>query len=137
MRALLTVGLSASQVESLRIRLTARGWQVCSAGGWTQVFLRLRERAYSAVLCEADLPDGDWRDALDELQLCTDPPPLVVTSKLLDAHLWTEVLDAGGHDALAYPFEPDELIRVLDSAARRRPPGTVGQGTHGQAASGR
>jgi len=114
MKNLLTVGLSSEEAASLSSLLTRRGWAIRDAGGWTQVFLRLRERAYRAVICEASLPDGDWRDVLDELRLCTNPPPLIVTSPFADAHLWAEVLDSGAHDVLPYPFEARELVRVLE-----------------------
>ena len=114
MKTLLTVGLSSEETGSLRDLLVGQGWEIRAAAGWTQVFLRLRERPYRAVICESSLPDGDWRDTLDELWLCTNPPPLIVISPFADAHLWAEVLDAGGHDVLPYPFEAGELIRVLE-----------------------
>jgi len=85
-----------------------------------QVFLRLRERSYHAVVCEASLPDGDWRDALDELWVCTNPPPFIVTSRLADSHLWAEVLAAGGYDVAPYPIEAGELRRVLEQAGSRK-----------------
>ncbi|MFB3778931.1 MAG: hypothetical protein ACE141_15035 [Bryobacteraceae bacterium] len=55
MKALLTVGLSSEAVESLRRMTAAGGWQIHSVSGWMQIFLRLRERSYKAVLCEASL----------------------------------------------------------------------------------
>jgi DNA-binding NtrC family response regulator len=121
MRVLLTVGLSGEEAASLQEILAGRGWEIRSASGWTQVFLRLRERSYRAVICESSLPDGDWRDVLDELRLCTLPPPLIVTSPFADAHLWAEVLDAGGYDVLPYPFEARELIRVLEQMGSGTP----------------
>lgn len=116
MKALLTVGLSSEAVESLRRMTAASAWQIHSVSGWMQVFLRLRERCYKAVLCEASLPDGDWRDALDELRVCTDPPPFIVVSRFADARLWVSVLDAGGYDLLPYPFESAEMLRVVEQA---------------------
>jgi DNA-binding NtrC family response regulator len=129
MKALLTVGLSTEQTSYLNDLMEPRGWKVYASPGWTQVFLRLRERAYQAVICEAALPDGDWRDALDELWACTNPPPFIVISCFADAHLWAAVLDAGGYDVLPYPFAAGELIRILDNAPSRRqtPPGQARQ----------
>ncbi len=122
MKALLTVGLSENELETLREGFADRGWEIRSVPGWNQVFLRLRERLYEAVLCEANLPDGDWRDVLDELWLCTTPPALIVTSRLADVTLWAEVLDAGGFDVLPSPLNAEELRRALERAGRRQPP---------------
>ena len=119
MNALLTVGLSTEAVEILRRLPAAGGWEIRSVSGWMQVFLRLRERSYNAVVCEASLPDGDWRDALDELRVCTDPPPFIVVSRFADTRLWADVLDAGGHDLLRYPFEAGQLSLVLEQATSR------------------
>jgi len=113
MKALLAVGLSNEEMASLEDLLTGRGWKIRAAAGWTQVFLRLREGPYRAVICQSILPDGDWRDVLDELWLCTSPPPLIVTSRLADASLWVEVLDAGGFNVLASPFEASEVVYLL------------------------
>jgi DNA-binding response OmpR family regulator len=121
MKALLIVGLSQEAADSLRDLLDKEGWEIHSCSGWMQVCLRLRERRYHALVCEARLPDGDWRDALDELHVCTNPPPFIVTSRLAEMDLWIDVLDAGGHDLLPYPFDAAELTRVLAQAASRRP----------------
>ena len=43
-------------------------------------------------------------------------PPLVVTSRLADDYLWSEVLNLGGWDVLAKPFRQQEVLYVLDSA---------------------
>ena len=116
-KTLLAVGLSIDERGALRDLLPARRWAVRAAGGWTRVFERLRECPYDAVLCESSLADGDWKDVLAELLLCSSPPPLIVTSRLADAYLWTEVLDAGGFDVVPSPWEERELIRVLERAA--------------------
>jgi len=43
---------------------------------------------------------------------------LVVTSKLADESLWAEVLNLGGDDVLAQPFDHEEVTRVVRSAVR-------------------
>jgi hypothetical protein len=41
---------------------------------------------------------------------------VVVTSRLADDYLWSEVLNLGGWDVLAKPFREQEVLYVLDSA---------------------
>jgi hypothetical protein len=48
------------------------------------------------------------------------PPQLVVTSRLADAYLWSEVLNLGGFDVLAKPLMEKEVRQVLDSVSRFR-----------------
>ena len=47
-----------------------------------------REDPPPVVICERDLPDGNWKDILDALTLLTHPPALIVTSRLADEYLW-------------------------------------------------
>jgi DNA-binding response OmpR family regulator len=75
------------------------------------------------VICECDLPDGSWRDLLRYAEEYSEPLILIVTSRLADEALWAEVLNLGGRDVLAKPFDEQEVRRVLASAwdHRHRP----------------
>jgi len=44
------------------------------------------------------------------------PPLLVVTSRKADDTLWSEVLNLGGYDVLAQPYERAEVVRILSLA---------------------
>ena len=59
------------------------------------------------VICDRSLPDGDWKDLLDKT------PRLIVTSCVADEVLWAEVLNLGGYDVLAQPFDELEVRRVV------------------------
>ena len=41
---------------------------------------------------------------------------LIVTDRLADERLWAEVLNLGGYDLLLKPFDPEEVLRVVNSA---------------------
>jgi len=72
----------------------------------------------SLIVCDSDLPDGSWRDFLASAEVA-EMAPLIVTSRLADERLWAEVLNLGGYDLLAKPFDQSEVIRVIDMALRR------------------
>jgi hypothetical protein len=59
------------------------------------------------VICERSLPDGEWKDLLGKT------PRLIVTSYAADESLWAEVLNLGGYDVLAQPFDEQEVRRVV------------------------
>ena len=64
------------------------------------------------VICERSLPDGDWKDLVGKT------PRLIVTSHAADEALWAEVLNLGGYDVLAQPFDEQEVRRVVAMAGR-------------------
>lgn len=70
------------------------------------------------VLCDQNLPDGNWKDVYRESSRMAAPPAMVVVSRRADERLWAEVLSVGCFDLLLRPFEPTELAHVLDMAAR-------------------
>jgi DNA-binding response OmpR family regulator len=67
----------------------------------------LRRHPVHVVIAKSDLPDGRWQEMLDHLRRLMRPPLLIVTSRTADEHLWAEVLNVGGYDVLAQPFERD------------------------------
>jgi DNA-binding response OmpR family regulator len=52
---------------------------------------------------------------LEHIGLYAEAPLLVVTSRLADAYLWSEVLNLGAYDVLAKPFNAREVTHVLTS----------------------
>jgi DNA-binding response OmpR family regulator len=79
----------------------------------------LAEHPTLVAICESDLPDGSWKDLLAHLADMNRPPLLIVTSRLADEVLWSEVLNLGGYNVLAKPLVETEVRHVLDNAWRR------------------
>lgn len=76
----------------------------------------LDENFVPVVISDRDLSDGCWKDVLCATGSSTCRPHLIVTSLAADAHLWAEVLNLGGYDVLAKPFDATEVNRVLEAA---------------------
>lgn len=105
-----------------------RGWRLWQASDCQRALHQLGEHPVQVVLAETDLPEGDWRQLLEDLDGLPEPPQLVVTSRTADDYLWAEVLNVGGFDVLPQPLARDEAERVIESACRRprrRPAGTA------------
>lgn len=73
----------------------------------------LQRNPVPVVVCERDLPDGNWKDVMEPLSAMSDPPEVIVTSRLADDHLWLEVLNAGGYDVLTRPLDRQEARRTV------------------------
>lgn len=98
---------------------------VSSADSLPAALAALSTDDYSVVICESNLGDGSWKDALDAIRRLASPPLLIVTSVHADEYLWAEALNLGAYDVLAKPFSPAEVTRVVDLACQRwtnRPP---------------
>jgi DNA-binding response OmpR family regulator len=78
----------------------------------------LADSRIAVVICETLLPDGSWKDLLACMARAKASSVLVVTSKVADESLWAEVLNLGGYDVLAQPFDSEEVTRVVRSAVR-------------------
>jgi DNA-binding response OmpR family regulator len=83
-----------------------------------QALGHLADSRISVVICEGVLPDDNWKDLLAGMGRAKASPVLVVTSSIADESLWAEVLNLGGYDVLAQPFDREEVIRVVRSAVR-------------------
>ena len=74
--------------------------------------------AIPVVICERDLPDGNWRDVMTQTDLMPQRPLLIVTSMFADERLWVEVLNLGGYDVLQKPFDEKEVVGMVGQAFR-------------------
>jgi len=82
-------------------------------------FARIASSKVSVVICDAVLPDGTWKDVIEFMWRVESSSVLIVTSELADEYLWAEVLNLGGYDVLAQPFDRAEVTRVVTSALGR------------------
>lgn len=96
--------------------LSATGRKTYCARTYREAVTLLCRDRIAVVLCERDLPDGKWKDLLSQVAPLSDPPCLIVTSRVADEYLWAEVLNLGGYDVLAKPFDVQEVRRVVTLA---------------------
>jgi len=100
----------------LRRLLERARWETLEAYCCQEAVAAIAERDPDVILCEASLPDGNWKELLEALSRRLNPPYLIVTSRLADEYLWAEVLNLGGNDVLAKPFDAEEVCRVVELA---------------------
>jgi len=117
---ILSVNECQTDHTALRRIIDNTQWRLATANSCREALHKLRQVGAVVVFCESSLPDGNWKDVLDVIPDLEAPPLLVVTSRLADAYLWSEVLNLGGYDVLAKPFVEDEVLRVLASVWSHR-----------------
>ena len=124
---LLIVGSAAEDERTWRQILEHDQGEARQVQSCREALAFLQRNAVPVVVCERDLPDGNWKDVLKPLSAMSDRPEVIVTSRLADDHLWLEVLNAGGYDVLTKPLDRQEARRTVALARQ--------QWTHGRQAA--
>jgi two-component system nitrogen regulation response regulator GlnG len=77
------------------------------------------EPPVQVVVTDTVLPDGDWRRVLEIVaQRCANIE-VVVSLRPGDLALWLDVLEQGGYDVLAEPYQREEIQRIVEAAGAK------------------
>jgi two-component system, sensor histidine kinase and response regulator len=116
--SILVVSSHPDDVTCLRVMLHHSDWRIAVATCAAEAAKQLQAQPISVIICERDLPDGSWKEVLQQTQQLAQPPLLLVVSKHADENLWAEVLNLGGYDVLLKPLDRAEVLRVVGMAWR-------------------
>jgi CheY-like chemotaxis protein len=105
----LAISPSKEDLSFLQRMFDDAGWKLLTAHTYQDGIVQLSRELIPVVLCECQVPGGDWKDVLSQLAPLLDPPRLIVVSRHANERLWSEVLDLGGFDLLATPFREVEV----------------------------
>jgi len=109
---LLAVGLEYADRRLLARAAAKAGCMISLASTIASARMLQAGRIAPIIFCERDLPDGTWKDLLDFGR------NVIVVSRVADESFWADVLNRGGHDALASPLEERDVLHALGSACR-------------------
>jgi len=65
------------------------------------------------IILDADLADGNWKDALMSLRASANNQCVILASRVFDPYLWDEVVRCGGFDVIARSGEREHLASHL------------------------
>jgi DNA-binding NtrC family response regulator len=91
-------------------------WNLYQAHTYREATSQLSRDWAPVIICERQLPDGNWKDVLSQTVPLAERPRLIVISSQANEHLWSEVLALGGHDLLGTPLKETEVAYVVGSA---------------------
>ena len=114
----LVVGAPDADQSKLKTIFLNYGWKLGCARTQAEARAYIESTPVHVVIVESELPEGGWREILEDLRQNPDSPLLVVTARLADESLWAEVINMGGYDVLAKPLDAEEVSRVVDAALR-------------------
>jgi adenylate cyclase len=109
-------------LEILRVRLEANGYEVTTAADGEEGLARARELGPDLILLDIMMPKRDGISVVREIKQDAELrsiPVILVTAKS-DSRDVVEGLDAGGDDYLAKPFEHSALLARVRSMLRQK-----------------
>lgn len=115
---ILLIGPRDVRRDVLRAILKPTHWEIREAATYGEAVEILNSHGIAVTICDTEIAEGDWQVLLGDIQGRANPPKLIVSSRLADERLWAEVLNLGGYDVLAQPFDSAEVLRVARMAWR-------------------
>lgn len=109
---------------ALRINLTARRYEVVTAGTGAEALEAAARHVPDLVVLDLGLPGMDGTAVIAGLRGWTTIPILVLSGRTEDADK-VAALDAGADDYVTKPFSMDELMARLRALIRRAEPGAA------------
>jgi DNA-binding NtrC family response regulator len=116
--ALLICGYDSGH-QLLREVFRGLGWRLLEVGDSRSAPACLHQDLVHVVIASSDPGRANWKEILEHVSGIKPSPIVIVTSRVADDYLWAEVLNMGGFDVLAQPFDRTEVERVLASACRQ------------------
>ena len=115
-KMILLVGAVEDNTSGERSIFSQLQWRTDRAKSCGEALHLIKRDRHRVIVSEKDLPDGNWKDVLEAAAERENPPLLIVASRVADEYLWAEVLNLGGYDVLAKPFDRDEVHRTVTLA---------------------
>ena len=114
----LLVSPVASDHSTLTHIFTRSNWRLRSVSTCQEALTLLRQEAIPVVVCNHQMPDGNWRLLLENAEALPYRPRVIVSGREVNEYLWADVLQAGGYDLLSMPWESREVLKVIALAWR-------------------
>lgn len=114
--AALLVGPYEQDRISLGRIFQQQNWKLVAAATLGSAIEYISQTRVPVVISEDDLPGFTWKDVLLKTRDLAHAPKLIVISRHADEHLWSEVLNLGGHDLLTRPLNESQVRWVVGHA---------------------
>jgi DNA-binding NtrC family response regulator len=88
-------------------------WEVFFAKGQNEARHALDRLKPQIILFDRDLGGEDWRELMTRFAASSGGACIILMSKVLDDHLWNEVVCNGGYEVLGKPLRADEVFRTV------------------------
>src|SRR5580658_11328565 len=91
-------------------------WQVFFSTTREEAEKLLREIKPQMMLFDRDLAGQDWRGFVKGFAAASPGACIMLVSKVVDEHLWNDLVSNGGYEVLRKPLREDEVARAVRMA---------------------
>lgn len=91
-------------------------WRLRRAYTLEEAFEVLAHEPIGVIVAEERLAGGSWRTILRAVEGLASPPKIVLAAPAAELELAAELLECGGWDVVARPFDAEEIIRCVSAA---------------------
>lgn len=116
---ILIVDDEKNMLRSLQNVLEAEGWGTLLADSVPKALKLLNENAVSLIISDARMPEMDGFAFLDAVKKRFPLIPFIMITAYATPQLAVRAIKAGARDYLAKPFDPEELIHVVENTLQR------------------
>ena len=121
--AVLGLAISAQEADLAKLeRIFAQlNWPLRKVQSFREAMRALCSYRAPIIVCDRQLPDGNWKDLLSLIAPFPDDPRLIVMAASGQEALRAEVLLMGGYGVVSKQAGDEELVRLLCAAAPKPP----------------
>ncbi len=105
--------------------LTRKGFRVTTAHKGKDGMKAFETKSFDFVLLDYRLPDTTGMDILLEIRKSNTTVPIVIMTSFNDIRTAVRAIKAGAYEYITKPVNPDELLMVLENAAKKEKEGVV------------
>ena len=104
---------------SLQHILDHTSWKLWPTRSIADAIDAVQRHPIPVVVTTEQLPDGNWKDLLIQLQCLPKPPEVIVMTSNADDRFWSDVLWSGAYDVIPKPLNNSEVFRIVSLAWRQ------------------
>ncbi len=113
---IVVAGAGDQDRDALREAGDSEQWDVQFTNSCEEARTLANKGTAPVILCDRDLPETQWREAVRTLSALPHRPIVILVSKVADENLWSEVFRIGGFDILAKPLQAEDARRAVNLA---------------------
>ena len=106
--------VQSQECDTLRRVFQAKSWSLTIADTVSHGLSADFSSSPVIVILDRDLASPDWRPSVRQFASQPNSACVILASRVIDDYLWEEVIQQGGYDVLAKPFQEAELIRIME-----------------------
>lgn len=95
---------------------SSAGWRFHHTGDPGSAVQLIEAFGIPVVICDAQMDRCSWQDLHAHAAKSPVAPAVIIAARSADDCLWAEVLNVGGFDVLAKPFEKQEVLWAARTA---------------------